>query len=84
MNPTVIRRYWESTKNGNNWYYMAEIKYDYAEKSQARQLGSVVRIVDERSPNFNKWLTSMAFEENQMMSRKKDAMAYVVAVAVLK
>lgn len=84
MKPQVLKRYWESTKNGNNWWYMAEIKWDYAEKSQVRQLGSIVRIVDTRSPNFNKWVTSMAFEDNLMFSRKADAMAYIVAVEALK
>lgn len=80
----LLRRYWESTRNGNCWYYLAEVKHDYAAKSQVRQLGSVQRIVNTDSPNFNKWLTYIAYEENQWFFKKADAMAYVVTLVGLR
>lgn len=84
MRPAVLKRYWESTKNGNYWYYMAVVKHDYSEKLMERQLGAVSRVHDTRSPNFNKWVTTIVFEDNQMFSKKSDAMAYVVAMVALR
>ncbi len=82
--PQILRRYWESAQNGNLWYYMAEVKHDYAAKSTQRQLGTVQRIVNTASPNFNKWVSHVSFEDNQLFAKKRDAMAYVVTLVGLR
>ena len=78
--PIVLKREWQPSKNGNIWWYMATIKYSHNPKLGERQLGTVTRIVDTRSPNFNKWVTSMAYQDNHLFSRKADAIAFVVAM----
>lgn len=83
MKSQVVKRYWESTKNGNNWYYLEKFQWAYGSKVHERQLGSVTRITDTRSANFNKWVTTKTFEENHMFNRKSDAMAYIVAMVAL-
>lgn len=76
----VLKREWQPSKNGNIWWYMATVKWPHDTKVHERQLGTVTRIVDTRSPNFNKWVTSMAYQDNQLFCRKADAIAFVVAM----
>ncbi len=81
----LLRRYWESTRNGNLWFYMAMVIYPWnTEKVVEQQLGTVQRITDTRSPNFNKWVSHVSFEDNQLFAKKADAMAYVVTLVGLK
>ena len=73
------------SNNGNQWHYLAmTIQPWNTEKVHEMQFGAVKRIENTRSPNFNKWLAEIPYEEHHMFSTKKDAMAYVVAVVALR
>jgi len=85
MTTTILRRYWHMSNNGSRWHYLAQVIQPWnPSKVYETQFGSVKRIVDTRSSNFNKWLAEIPYEEHHMFSTKKDAMAYVVAMVALR
>jgi hypothetical protein len=73
------------SNNGNQWHYLASTIQPWNQsKVYETQFGAIKRIENTRSPNFNKWVSEIPYEEHQMFSTKKDAMAYVVAMVALR
>lgn len=81
---TELSRQWTRDNAGNKWYYTATLKSEWSPKIHERQLGTVQRIKDQRSPNYNRWVVEIPFAESmEPFLSRKSAMAYVIAVVRL-